>query len=380
MATNMLYTNELGGYTAVATLMKDIVADMVANGFTQIFPASPYDGNGTVILEPTIAVDPLWAEPTPGKNPTSWRIAFTTSGDKVKANVATSVQLMDDGTIAKANIPSEPHNAGNIIGVLDPATPAEADKATFIDRSNLTGIAGAVYPMSYMLSISDHGVFLSVWDQSSDENQSEETVISPAFRWILIQRPVSHTDGSTYVTGRAPVFCVYTVFEGSKNIARLDTDDLGMSDVMARKVDGVYYRDIEVKAQLHRKFVVREADILKPSLPRPADQNVEDSAAILNSNYQVAVSEDNRYIITIPKGLNTMRYAYTHELDMLAYTSADVIGQWNEIDLDVYADADGNKSKYTYKSLLANRIKNTGMRILTRVKKTEVPTEAPVAP
>jgi hypothetical protein len=157
------------------------------------------------------------------------------------------------------------------------------------------------------------------------------------------------------------VFCVYTVYEEGM-IPRLSIEPIPSTNGGTQPivVNGVYYK--KVMAQFCRKFAVRESDVFRPSLTRAADQNVEDSAAIINTTYQVSVSEDNRYVVTIPKGLNTTRYAYTHELDMLAYTSADVIGQWSEIELDVYG---GNK--YLYKSLLANRIKNTGMRILCRV-------------
>ena len=355
MPTVMHATVEKVGFTSIKDLMNSLVADLVANGMTRVYPAS-YDGSGVVILEPTVQVDPLYTAHVAGQNPTSWRIAFTTAGETVQCNVATPVQLKNDGTIAEASWSSEPANPGEL------CTTSGNTFTKFIDRSHLTGVAGSVYPMSYIISVSDHGVFIGIWDQSSDEYQTELSNVSPAFRWVLIQRPVKHTDGSTYVDGRAPVFCVFTLYEHGM-VPRTSIEPIPSSTNPTTPpivVNGIYYKN--VTAQFHKKFVVRESDIFRPSLNRPADQNYEDSAAILNSNYQVSVSEDNRYVVTIPKGLNTTRYAYTHELDMIAYTSADVIGQWSEIELDVYG---GNK--YLYKSLLANRIKNTGMRLLCRV-------------
>ena len=369
MPTTMLTTIEKGGFTNVKDLLVSVVDSMTANGMTRVFPAT-YDGTGTVILEPTVQVDPLYKAPVAGENPTSWRVAFTLSGETIQANVATAIQLQNDGTIAKASWKDEPVNPGELT----------MEGSKFVDRSKLSGIAGSVYPMSYILSVSDHGIFLGIWDQSTDEYQSELANVSPSFRWLVIQRPVLHTDGSVYVDGRAPVFCVYTTYQTGmiprtsiealpewNSAVSLDSSS-GVSAALnaAGKlkdyiaINGVYYKSVQ--SQFHRKFTVRESDVLRPSLSHPADQNVEDSAAILNANYQVSVSEDNRYVVTIPKGLNTTRYAYTHELDMIAYTSADVVGQWSEIELDVYGG-----QKYLYKSLLANRIKNTGMRILCRV-------------
>ena len=89
----------------------------------------------------------------------------------------------------------------------------------------------------------------------------------------------------------------------------------------------------------------------------PADVTTEDGNAILNAHRQVATSEDNKYVITIPKGLNTTRYAYTHELDMIGYTSADVIGEGTEVDLPLY------EGEFKFRALAANRQRNTGMRI-----------------
>ena len=68
------------------------------------------------------------------------------------------------------------------------------------------------------------------------------------------------------------------------------------------------------------KFVVREVDVEKPTLPADATASNADSNAIINSKQQVAITEANQYVITFPNGLNTQRYAYTEELDLIAYT------------------------------------------------------------
>lgn len=373
LPTNVLVTKEEVGFTSVASLLKALVTTLLANGFTKVYPTADYTGVGTVMLDPTLAVDPLYTPPPanadpvsgPHLNPTSWRLAITaTDTGVVTLNVATSVQLIGDlagaGTIATAKLAGEPKNPGEI--------------TNFIDRSKLLGIEGNVYPMSYLVTVTDHGLFLAVWDQSMDEYQDELTNVSPSFRWVVIQRPVEYTTGKIVVDGRQPVFCVYTKVE--MNLSPIPT---GASDESTVEFRGTKY--FNKLCQVPYKFVVRESDIIRPSLTHYADANGEDSSAIFNSSNQVSVSETNRYVVTIPKGLTTTRYAYTHELDMIAYTSADVIGQWSEIVLDVYNPTSGvgiPVNQYSYKSLISNRIKNTGVRILVRVVPTPVVT--PVSP
>jgi hypothetical protein len=88
--------------------------------------------------------------------------------------------------------------------------------------------------------------------------------------------------------------------------------------------------------------------------------HTEDSRAIINPMNQVAITEDNKYVITFPNGLNTPRFAYTHELDIIATTSADVVSQWSEVPLTVY----GETAPRVYKSMCANGPNNTGLRIM----------------
>lgn len=338
MPSTIRTTIHRNGYSSVKELMTDLVGALASNGFNQVFPTSVYPGEGTVILQPTSEVDPLYDPSAPAVNGNSWRLAFTVNAERVNANAATALQLMDDGTLAKSAWASEPKMPGEI--------------EDWIDRSDFLGMAGQVYPMSFLISISDHGVFIAVWDEGFDEYQNESAIISPAFRWILVQRPVDHLDGSVYLNGQAPVFCVYTKHELTyvPCLSGEPQTTLIINDQSFK----------QARAQKHYKFTVREADIYRPSLTRPADENREDSAAILNSCHQVSISEDNRYVITIPKGLNSTRYAYTQELDMMAFTSSDVLGQGSELELDVYG------TKYTYMALVANRVKNTGMRVFVR--------------
>ena len=356
MGTTIHFSRYSGGYIKCGDVVKAIVADLVANGFDKVFPTADYDGTGVVILEPKNTVDSLRGEANDKK---TWRLAFKVdeANETIQFNAATHLQLQDDGTIAKATG-----------WTAEKLNPGEVEK--WVDRSVLKANDlqnGSVYPMSYVVSVSDHGVFVGIWDQAFDEYQDEFKVASPAFRWLLVQRPVDNETGTPLVTGRAPVFCVYTTLssgyiQASPEFQYYNTPNppkilYGEQEILMR----------ETMAQFHYKFVVCEEDIFRPSLTKPADLALPDSNPIFNANFQVSVSEDNKYVITIPKGLNTSRYAYTHELDMIAYTSADVVGQFTEVDLPLYG------TTYKYKALPATRTKNTGMRILYRTADTAAP-------
>ena len=366
MSTLIRDSLERVGFTSNAVLMTAVVSDLLSKGlFVKVFPTGAWTGNGTVILEPTSQVDALYVKPNMagGITPTSWRLAFTVLGQQVIANIATSLQLQDDGTVARATWDAEIKNPGEFV---------------LIDRQHLDILGESVYPMSYTYSVSDHGLFLGIWDQSTDEYQDENNYISPNFRWFVVQRPVEHDTGAVFLGGYQPVFCVYTTIEKSfaplrdsqlpyleKENANSPNTNNGHNTSFDIEVNGAFFREATV--QCHRKFVVREKDIFRPSLAKPADMNTEDGNAILNSNYQVSISEDHRYVVTIPKGLNTSRFSYPHELDMIAFTSADVIGHTSSVEVPTYGNT------YKYRAMPANRTRNTGMRILCRVKSDTTP-------
>jgi hypothetical protein len=187
-----------------------------------------------------------------------------------------------------------------------------------VNRTKRVGNSGASYPLSYRLVINARGIWLGVWEDAT----TAET--SASFNWFLIQRPVDRTTGAVVTTGKAPVFCV-------------------------NACGGEYWQ-----------FVVRESDILRPGVRRPADVHTVDSEAILNPEEQVSLSEDGKYIVTFPSRLNTSRYRYSYELDIIGTTSADVVSQYSDVPLRVY----GEGSDRSYKALHATKTGNTGMRLL----------------
>lgn len=323
------------GFVTAGELFMSVVTDMLANGFKAISPSTwvppvlPAEKQKFFItMEAGELVDPLNATALPNKQP--WRIRL----EVVDAYTATFVvgsqlTLPDNGQqswLVAGNDTAGP--LGVVGGKYTDGTgilrkPLATDiKQGFLNRRSRV-MAGstdlsASYPLSYYLAITPRGIFLDVW-----EDLTTDTLSIP-HAWILVQRPVDRKTGAVVTTGKAPVFALMSV-------------------------GGVI-----------NKIVVREADVLRPSESYDATLDGINSAAIINANEQVAISENNQYVISFPARLNTPRYAYTYELDMLGYTSSDVVAENTFIPLRVYGEAADRR----FVAMHASKPNNAGMRIV----------------
>lgn len=372
----------------------DIIDTLLANGFKAIFPVAETPPNNyvrptnldnfSVTLEAQGAVDPLNEEAISVKQP--WRINFTVYDNAtMNITVGSPVSLGADGKLPAFTVSVTKGVSGGGTGVTTtefggirgimgaPYTPprksvsqgSSADSAVFfidyaairphwnnvtegfINRKNKVWVGittspaaasgagqpaevpptkptdpnqdiSASFPMSYHLIVTDRGIFLAVWEGAiSDANGKD-------FSWLLVQRPVDRDSGETIVDGKAPVFCVNSV------------------------------------GNIIRRFVVREQDRTDVSASVIATVDSADASAIINSKKQVGVSEDNTYVVNFPSRLNTPRYAYTYELDMIGYTSASVVSNDTEIPVKLYGEDDAR----TYFGMFANQLDNNGMRIV----------------
>lgn len=336
MAVSGFYVRR-SGYTHVGELMLAVVADMTSNGFVLRHPADwtpPVDVAGrakfAVTLEAGPKIDPLNLDALEVKQP--WRLQIQVF-DKHTAAVTVGSQqtVRTDGTLSFVNGGSSSlkgplgsigglwTKTPNTLASIQPDTTKPAEG--FINRTSRV-VMGSVdladsYPMTYALTITPRGVSLCVWeDYVSDSGAA-------AISWFVVQRPVDRVTGAVITSGKAPVFCLN-----------------GINNVLNR-------------------FCVRESDVLRPSDPVLADKDSDYNNAIINSMEQVAISEGNKYVVAFPSRLNTTRYAYTYEMDMLGYTSADVVSENTDVPLQVYNEAKAR----TYIALLANGANNTGMRI-----------------
>lgn len=327
---------ERHGYTNAAQLFNALVQDLLANGFVQKYPTTAYTPGQTLAtaarltLEAGPTVDPLNADGVTEKQP--WRITLDLlNKERLFVYVAGPIQLTDDGKVATELTGTTGTVAVDILGSIGGQIgttglttagvyTSDTDNVDLglINRTKRVGDLGASYPLSYRLAITPRGMWLGVWEDAI----SAETASN--FNWMLVQRPVDRTDGSTLVAGKAPVFCVNCV-------------------------NTKYYQ-----------FVVREQDILRPGKRRDAANNTVDSESVLNVQNQVSLSEDGKYIVTFPSRLNTSRYRYPHELDMMGVTSSDVVSQYSDVPLQFY----GESTPRVYKALHANQGTNVGMRVL----------------
>ena len=193
---------------------------------------------------------------------------------------------------------------------------------------------------SYRLVLSDHGFFLGVWGPDPEEAGS-------GFSWVVVQRPVDKEDGivrglhkstglpydgtqnnpstgQPYPIGNRPLFCV-------------------------NSVNGQFW-----------KFQVREHDNPIPSTRKDATKNDRDSGAVINPYQQQSLTENGEYVITFLNNLNTSRFKYSDELDMVGTVSSDVVGGGSEIEVSVYNE----NEKRTYHALWSSGPFGSKMRIM----------------
>ena len=198
-----------------------------------------------------------------------------------------------------------------------------------------TASADAANPLSYHVTVSDHGVFIAVWGKNPEQSAS-------GFSWVLVQRSVDKLSGITRGVlpgfpngdpnnpGNRPLFCI-----NSTN-------------------NQVY------------KFVVREHDLPAPSDRSDASANTLDNGAVINPFQQQSLTENGEYVITFLNNLNTSRFKYADELDMVGTVSADVVGGGADIEVAVYGEVDGSgaSSKRTYHALWPSGQNGTKMRVM----------------
>lgn len=328
MAGKIYKKSKLQGLDQFATAL---FADLKSAGLTQVLPASGQNftvsaGAGKFVFDSSAGVNPL-NETQP------WRLLVDLSGatagaGKIKMAIANPQQITTAGAVTSFPGSGVDTSGTRVMGQLGSAwtkaQPAIGD--TFINRDVQNSGYDLGTTLSYLLVATPRGITLFVWEDASDA--------SPRYSFFNVQVPVDKDNGQALLTDSSPIFVVY------------ECDTAGPM-----------------------KFVVNEKDVFRPSISKPADSDSVNSAAILNSQDQVAIAKGNKYLVTFPNRLNTDRYAYTEELDLFAYTSADVIGEESEIPVRVY----GESSDRIYRAMKANKPNNAGMRLLLLVSGGGVP-------
>jgi hypothetical protein len=401
----MGFAVERHNYTSINSLAAALVTDMQANGFKVLSlngTANPSGGPVTVddtitkvLMAPTTDVDPIAVEDTDTGHANyllrqPWRFVIEIDHDKqaVRWYACTPTNIISDGQdfqvatsffqpFDPANDPA--YNNVRKTGLLTTLSQYEGARGSYIwgkfpttphmdtadgDPPSETNHYSWRYehfgfdvrpgkmdrqsvPLSYRLSISDHGIAFCLWTEAYDSAGNR-------FHWWNIQRMVNKDTGATIigneiqdVKGKAPLFCVFSMVGGGaspqETLPGGETDSLNVAGY-----HDAYY------------FVVRESDVHAPTFPVAAAVDTADSNRIINMVQQVSISESNKLVIQMMKGLNTQRFAYPHELDMIAYVSADVVSQFADINVRQYGEAQDR----SFKALKANHAQNKGMRIL----------------
>lgn len=236
------------------------------------------------------------------------------------------------------------------------------------------GRAASSSPMSYRLVLSDHGIFFAVWGENPEETASN-------YSWLLIQRPVNKNDGT--IRGAYRDFYTATGPNGYPVPNPVKNNSIIKSTAYDANGNNVNFGNrplfcINSTANKFYKFVVREHDLPIPSARKDASNNSEDSSAVLNAYRQQSLTENGEYVITFINNLNSSRFKYADELDMVGTVSADIVGGGTDIDVAVYNEINplnSQPSKRTYHALWPSGQYGTKMRIVVvkRVPDPNVP-------
>lgn len=333
---------ERNGFTDITAMGFQIVKDLETTGFS-VVAADKLDTDvyqattNHYILEPDASVDPL-IEDQP------WRLMLEFNQNTGYINVWALTPTQIDDTNSPTQYKQD-YDSGRLS--LENSADSSLAKSFFWHRAKdktqwscykPDGVDDQSIPLSYHLSVTDHGVFFHMWAESFDS-------AGDCFCWFVIQRPVDCNTGLVVSDGKAMLMCMFSR-HGMDNINKLNN-----------AVDSKVTESIQM-------FTVRESDINKPTIPVSAVVPTADNYPVINPIQQIALMEDSNYVIRMPQGFTTDRYIYDYKLDMIAYTSADVLSQWSRPSFTVF----GEPAMRTYKALNANFPNNTGMRILCQTQ------------
>ena len=394
--------------TGTATIVK------AAPYFTMKFPAGGVyvPGIGKTILESTTALDPIADVTTTGfvssQITNAWRLCFNQiTADELSVHAGTALQFKDDGTISYLNNrlltgATNKEVPGNIGADWTGAggTPLNDMQEIFLNRMPDVGFEGA-YPMSYILTLTNRGIFFAVWQDSQEEIPqmpmtatsgnlvvgTTYTIVTIGTTDFMLVGATANTVGTVFTatgyglgTGTVKIVSSYgnspfRWFLIQRSVDRLTGDVRGNPATLAASRCPVYCISGSGVPTEYRKFIVREKDVVSPSQKKWAAVPSEDSTALINPYLQQSLTESGEFIVTFITNLSTPRYKYSDELDMLGTVSASVIGAGSTIDVTVYGEA----TPRTYTALYANQSNGNGMRLMVLTKCSDASEDSHIA-
>ena len=308
----MGFTVERGGFVNIAAMMTAIINDMAGHGFTpkHVNLGDVSDPPGTMTatkatFEVSSDVDVLNGSQT-------WRIMVDGAVPGGHVVFGTALQLPDTGEAYQNDGTVVP--AGNTAFI---ATIKGSFGAPFADAAAINPAT----PWSYRIAISDRGLVIEAWQNAP--------VAQRKFSWFCAQRLVDARTGEVYVAGHSPVVCLGS-FNSSASVSKL---------------------------------VVRENDVFAPTPAEVVSANSDYIGAVINAVKQVSLAETNQYYVTFPAGFNTERHLYNEEMDLVAFTSAGVLSQFNDAVINVY----GHRNIQVAGGLFANTANLPGTEVVGNV-------------
>lgn len=292
----MGFTIERQGFLSRTALFNSLIKDFAANGFTPLFydtGAITDTGDAITAIKAVFEAGPT-VDPLHTTQP--WRIMLNGLCEGGQIAVATPYQFLDDGTVYKMD-------GTSLVPTSSISDPTICGQIGFHNTD--TGIINDAYlthasPYSYRLSITDRGFAVEFFQQLTLEDATGTAVRK--FSWVCVQRLVNPITGIVQTTGRCPVLALYSCDSG----------------------------------KTAKRIVVREVDIMAPTQSVVVSQYDDYVNQVVNVSKQTVLAESNQYYIIFPSGFNTARHLYNEEMDMMAYTSAGVLSQFNDAVVNVY--------------------------------------------
>ena len=184
----------------------------------------------------------------------NWRMRFEWDEPSVslKVNVATSYQLQDDMSISspagrdgvKSPVFREP---GELCDVYQTPSIGRGStlqinraKQQFFRKPQIEDMDALTYPMSYKLTVSDHGIAMFLFDQAAVDQDDD-------YAWLVVQRHVNQTTGEPEFGDKSPLHCVYSPSKRAVDVSSLspyysttDMADLSKPEPIFGSLGGVF--------------------------------------------------------------------------------------------------------------------------------------------
>jgi len=369
--------------------------------FTQEVIAVPASGSGATAVTAVAGVPKYFSVGGEGEG----QIPLKVVGSRIMTDYDSGILVNDEyryeehylrGTSTEL-VHDTPYNNGNL----------RLQKGLFRRTGKSRSDIAPAYPMSYYMTIVDHGIAFYLRDQAStqaDDNaffvvqrhvhSSAEvgngTTSAPQFR---AGYPDMGIDGSDH----QPIHCVYQSSEPTllysdleplftekdlsrrSSIANMGLYDLEGNqtfDFMTSRLESAEMSSVDLETQSRfRRFVVREKDVLKPWDRHVfAGVNERDSTSIINPLEQLSLNDRGKLVIQFPNRLGSQRFMYTgREIDLIGFCAAGAVGQDTLISSDRMSTAGqggtGSDGDYRrlYRGMMSTGEFGSGMRILLLV-------------